>query len=159
MNSLYEDDEDGDLFALFVLEEVPISVSTSHLLSRMHRSQAWMQMINEVLQRNYEHADDWYFCLADDYDNIPDLGGDWVAGTYQPIDEDWYSPGVGATIEEVKEYIQSVPKPPKPLSKVHFAILDRDRYERHDQILICKIEGEKVQCIPCTAPWAAGWLV
>ncbi|KAK4612182.1 hypothetical protein CLAFUW4_12746 [Fulvia fulva] len=157
MNSLYEDDEDGDLFALFVLEEVPISVSTSHLLSRMHRSQAWMQMINEVLQRNYEHADDWYFCLADDYDNIPDLGGDWVAGTYQPIDEDWYSPGVGATIEEVKEYIQSVPKPPKPLSKVHFAILDRDRYERHDQILICKVPAATSPSAAAEPPMS--WLI
>ena len=117
-----------------------------------------MQMINE-LQRNHEDTSDWHLWLADDYNNLPDFTGMWVEGTHQPIDARWRSPGLGASMEEVVEFIQSIPKPPKSVSKMYFVMLDPQRYEQFDEVLVCKILGQEVQCIPCDAGWVSTYLV
>jgi hypothetical protein len=35
--------------------------------------------------------------------------------------------------------VRNAPKPPKPLCKLFFAVLQRDRFERSGNLLICKI--------------------
>lgn len=54
-------------------------------------------------------------------------------------------------MRDALNFIRNAPKPPKPLCKVFCAVLQKDRFEQHDQLLICReVEGEP-QMIPCAA--------
>lgn len=93
-----------------------------------------------------------YIWLADKYDELPDYSGGMSArGTEAPIDAAWQSPFVGKTVQDALAFVRSAPKPPKPLWKLFFAVLEKERYEKHDQLLICKAIGGEVQTIPCKA--------
>ncbi|KXT07934.1 hypothetical protein AC579_6696 [Pseudocercospora musae] len=116
-------------------------------------------MINEVLRKNHEDNGAWYFWVVDDINELPDLLSNPVSGTQDDVDENWRSPFAGASIQEAVEYLRNVLKPRKPLCKKYFALLERQRYERHGQLLICNIVNGEVQSIPCIAWWAGTWLM
>jgi hypothetical protein len=56
-------------------------------------------------------------------------------------------------LEEVVAFIQAAPKPPKPLCKLLFAVLQKEQYEEKKQLSIYRIPDEgsedKLQSIPC----------
>lgn len=116
-------------------------------------------MINEVLRVNEEEMGEAYLWLADTHDNIPDYNPEdpGTQGTLSPISSNWCSPFVGCTVEEVAAFIQAAPKPPKPLGKCFFAVLQKERFEQSKQLLIYKIldvENDggaelKLQSVPC----------
>ncbi|SMR45872.1 unnamed protein product [Zymoseptoria tritici ST99CH_1E4] len=134
-----DDDERIDLYALFVLEDVPIAE------------------VEDVLRRNFEDSKDEHLWLAEDYNSLPDLPDieldvQVASGTSRPLNPRWKSRFEGKTIQDAADFLGSVPKPRKPLCKTYFAVLNKMRYQEHDQILICKIlENGQVQSIPCVA--------
>jgi len=73
------------------------------------------------------------------------------------VEETWRSPFIGSSAQEVAAFIASAPKPPKPLCKRFFAVLQKELYERNKQLLIYKIldvpvdgRGElTLQAVPC----------
>jgi hypothetical protein len=48
-------------------------------------------------------------------------------------------PFVGKSIEDAANFIRNAPKPPKPLSKRFFAVLQKEFYEQSNRMLICRI--------------------
>ena len=107
---------------------------------------------------NVEAGSEPYLWLADTYDTLPD----WdparpTEGTTSPVKETWRSPFIGSSIEEVAAFIEAAPKPPKPLCKRFFAVLQKQQYEEHKQLLIYKIPEAQVggsgehtlQSVPC----------
>lgn len=143
----YDDDQRTDVMALVVLGDVPINVSRfdlGHNLSEAYQSIP--QIINTVLRENTE--DDYCpLWLADTYDNLPDYAGRAAKGTTAPIDEDWQSPF--STLQEAVAFVRNIPKPPKPLCKVFCAVLDKERYLQHGQLLFVKVDEAEPQVIPC----------
>jgi hypothetical protein len=99
--------------------------------------------------------------LADTYDTIPDYDPEEPGpkGIPYPIDSEWRSPFVGSSVEEVAAFIRASPRPPKPLSNRYFAVLRKEQYEQHKQVLIYRIlpdvgskDGNiKLQSVPCPA--------
>jgi hypothetical protein len=78
--------------------------------------------------------------LADTYDSLPDFHPKLqYSGTPHPVDQSWASPFVGKSIEDVANFIRNTPKPPKPLCKKFFALLQKDLYEKNGKLLICKV--------------------
>lgn len=65
-----------------------------------------------------------------------------MLGTVGPINKGWRSQFAGSSIEEAANFIRDAPKPPKPLCKLFFAVLQKDSYERSFSALICKIVPE-----------------
>lgn len=73
--------------------------------------------------------------------------------------DDWRSPFIAASVTGVAAFIQAAHKPPKPLCKKFFAVLQKDRYERDKHLLIYKIldvtdceDNEiRLQSVPCPA--------
>ena len=116
------------------------------------------KIINEVLSRNETEAEVRYLWLADDYNNIPDLTGLFVEGTEVPIEENWRSPFIGATLDDVAEYLRGVPKPPKSLCKTYFVVLDLQLYEQRDLLMIYNIEDGILEGLACSANWVGCWL-
>jgi hypothetical protein len=55
------------------------------------------------------------------------------------VDQSWTSPFVGRSIEDVANFIRNIPKPPKPLCKTFFAVMQKDLYDRKDKLFIYKI--------------------
>jgi hypothetical protein len=98
-------------------------------------------MINEVLRLSTEEEGEPLLWLADTYDTIPDYNptSPGAQGTLSPIDSNWRSPFIGSSVEEVAAFISATPKPPKPLNKLFFAVLQKERFEQSKQILIYKI--------------------
>lgn len=74
-----------------------------------------------------------------------------AAGTEAPVDAEWQSPFLDKSVQDAMVFIRDVPKPPKPLCKLFFAVLQKDRYEQHGQLLVCKAVDGEVQTIPCQA--------
>lgn len=62
-------------------------------------------------------------------------------------------------MQDAIAFIRNAPKPPKPLCKVFCAVLEKERWEQHGELLICKwIEGEgEPQVIPCVVDEAGGF--
>ena len=116
-------------------------------------------MINEVLRLNTERMGEPYLWLADTYDSIPDYNPEdpGTQGTLGPIDSNWRSPFVGSTVAKVAAFVHATPRPPKPLSKRFFAVLQKERYEQSKQLLIYRIlavqgeDGPKLELtsVPC----------
>jgi hypothetical protein len=73
------------------------------------------------------------------------------------VKETWRSPFIGSSIQEVAAFVEAAPKPPKPLCKRFFAVLQKEQYEQHKTLLIYKIldapvddSGERMlQKVPC----------
>ena len=48
--------------------------------------------------------------------------------------------------------MRNAPRPPKGLNTRYYAILQKDLYDKHGSVLICKAMGRKdAQTIPCSA--------
>ena len=78
--------------------------------------------------------------MADSYDNLPDYRPNYkIYGNKSPVDLDWQSPFVGKSISEVANFVRNIPKPPKPLCKEMFAVLQKDRFEKIGKLLLCRI--------------------
>ena len=116
------------------------------------------QTLNEILHINAEEADEPILWLADTYDTITDHNPeDPAAKGTQAVHDSWSSPFIGSSVEEVAAFIQATPKPPKPLSKQFFAVLQREKYEQSKQLLIYHIpenvgddaSKSKLQSVPC----------
>lgn len=67
------------------------------------------------------------------------------------MDVEWQSPFLGQTVHDALAFIRNAPKPPKPLCKAFCAVLQNDRFEQHDQLLICTHFDGELQAIPCAA--------
>ena len=129
----------GDIFTTFAL------------------TNAHTKMINDVLQRNKDEAAHWWLWHVDDHSSLPDFPGHAVDGTHALVEETWRSLFIETSVEDAAEDLRSVPEPKKPLCKTYFAVLDRQRYEENDQIMIYNMVGDEVQGVPCTAGWAGEW--
>jgi hypothetical protein len=125
-------------------------------------------MINEALRMDMEEQGEPLLWLADTYDTIPDYdpASPGAQGTLGPVDSNWRSPFIGSSVEEVASFIRATPKPTKPLSKLFFAVLQKERFEQSKQILIYKIldvagagDGSfKLQSVPCPVHLAGYFL-
>lgn len=81
--------------------------------------------------------------MADAYSNLPNYRPNYkIDGTASPISKDWRSPFVGKSIEDAANFIRNAPKPPKPLCKRFFAVLQKDKSDQSPSLLICKIVPE-----------------
>lgn len=107
---------------------------------------------------NTEVTDEPYLWLADAYNTLPDWDpNDPSEGTRSPLNENWRSPFIGSSVESVAAFIQAAGKPPKPLCKQFFAVLQNEQFERDKQLLIYKIIDDtdgadseiKLQSVPC----------
>lgn len=116
------------------------------------------QTLNEILRINTEETEEPILWLADTYDTLPDHNpADPAAKGTQSVPDDWLSPFIGSSVEEVATFIQATPKPPKPLSKQFFAVLQKEQYEQSKQLLIYHIPEKagddagksKLQSVPC----------
>ena len=85
-------------------------------------------VINTVLRENTEDG----YCP----DNLSDHAGRAAKGTTAPIDENWRSPFT--SLQDAVEFVRDIPKPSKPLCKVFCAVLDKERYRQHGQVLFVK---------------------
>jgi hypothetical protein len=52
-------------------------------------------------------------------------------------------------LQEAVAFVRNAPKPPKPLCKVFCAVLDKERYQLHGQLLFVKVDEAQLQVIPC----------
>jgi hypothetical protein len=89
-----------------------------------------------------------------DYETLPDFNGPYyIEGTKPTVEATWRSPFVGKSLAEAVEWVRDIPKPPKPVCKVFFAVLQKDRFEQNGEVLICKIKKDKSkpQTLPCDA--------
>ncbi|EME40305.1 hypothetical protein DOTSEDRAFT_28201 [Dothistroma septosporum NZE10] len=91
----YATSRDSFMCALFVLEDMPIGST------------------NEVLSRNEDEATGTCFWLAEHNNKLPDFTGMSVDVESAPIDENWRQHFVGATLEDLADYVRAVPRPPK----------------------------------------------
>lgn len=116
------------------------------------------QTLNEILRVNIEETEEPILWLADTYDTIPDHSPkDPAAKGTLSVQDDWFSPFIESSVEDVATSIQSTPKPPKPLSKRFFAVLRKELYEQNKQVLIYHIaekmrenaDGSELQSVPC----------
>ena len=116
------------------------------------------QTLNEILRMNIEEGEEPILWLADTYDTLPDHDPAHPAaqGT-KSVKDGWVSPFIGSSVEEVAAFIQATPKPPKPLAKQFFAVLQKEQYEQSKQLLIYHIPEKasdnadkiELQSIPC----------
>ena len=86
------------------------------------------------------NSEDLGIWLADAYENLPDVRPTHrLEGTSCPIDSSWRSPFAGKSIEDAANFVRNAPKPPKPLNKTWFAVMQKDRFEKSGELLVCKI--------------------
>lgn len=62
-----------------------------------------------------------------------------LLATKCPIASDWRSPFVGKSIEDAANFVRNAPKPPKPLNKTWFAVMEKEDSEEGIVITLCKI--------------------
>jgi hypothetical protein len=78
--------------------------------------------------------------VSDTYDSLTDYEpGDRRGNQSYPMDEGWKSPFAGKSIEDAANFIRNTPKPPKPLCKTFFAVMEKDLYEQYGLLKVCKI--------------------
>lgn len=78
--------------------------------------------------------------MADTYPNLPDYRPNYkIEGTPTPISQGWRSPFAGKSIEDAANFVRNTPKPPKPLCKRFFAVLQKSSVDQSTSMLICKI--------------------
>lgn len=108
---------------------------------------------------NTQESEEPYLWLADTYDSLPDYdpADPSAQGTDSSVDKDWRSPFIGSSVEEVAAFIQAAPKPPKPLYKQFFAVLQKEMYEQSKQVLIYRASRKEsdntiesnLESVPC----------
>jgi hypothetical protein len=120
--------------------------------------------VNEVLSSNIEDMGGARVVqLADTYDLLPNWDPNAAPEGIEPtITTTWRSPFIGQSLVEVATWIRHIPKPPKPINKTYFAVLQRELYEQNKQVLICRVrrKGCRVETIPMDARSIGGfqWL-
>ena len=126
------------------------------------------QTLNEIIRANLAITDEPYLWLADTYDTIPDFDpSNPPAGTSSTVSRAWRSPFIGASLQDIAAFIVAAPKPPKPLCKEYFAVLEKKRYEQDKKLLIYKnielsteSQGEiKLQSVPCPIDMAGHFFI
>jgi hypothetical protein len=123
-----------------------------------------IQIVNEVLSSNIEDTGGARVVqLADSYDLLPNWGPNAAPEGKEPtIATTWQSPFIGKPLVEVATWIQHIPKPPKPINKTYFAVLQKELYEQNKQALVCRVRGNgrRVETIPIDAQSIGGfqWL-
>lgn len=127
-----------------------------------------LQTLNDILHANQEVTDEPYLWLADTYDTLADYDpSNPPEGTRSTVDNAWRSPFIGLSLQEIADFIKAAPKPPKPLCKRHFAVLEKKRYEQDKKLLVYKIpetwaDGEDVntlQSVPCPVHLAGHFFI
>ena len=96
----------------------------------------------------------------EDYEALPDFNGPYfIEGTRPTVEASWRSPFIGKSLAEAVEWVRGIPRPPKPICKTFFAVLQKDLYEQRGQVLVCKIKKTKSepQTIPYDANHIAGF--
>lgn len=89
---------------------------------------------------NLERSGEARLWLADSCDSLPDYRPNYkIHGNRSPVSPDSQSPFVGRSIAEAANFVRNIPKPPKPLCKEMFAVLQKDRFERIGKLLLCRI--------------------
>lgn len=139
----HDDDQLTDVMTLVALGDVSVDVSrfpSGHSLDEAHKS-------TPDHKRNSSRKRYCPFWLADTYNNLPDYAGRDAKGTTAHIDESWRSPFT--SLQEAVGFVRKIPKPPKPLCKVFCAILDKERYQKHGQLLFVKVDEAEPQVLPC----------
>ena len=113
------------------------------------------QIVNAVLSSNIQDMGGARVLqLADAYDSLPNWDRNAAPeGTEPSIATTWRSPFIGKSLLEVAAWIRRIPKPPKPINKTYFAVLQKDLYEQNKQVLICRLRGNgrRVETIPMDA--------
>ena len=113
------------------------------------------QIVNAVLSSNIQDMGGARVLqLADAYDSLPNWDRNAAPeGTEPSIATTWQSPFIGKSLLEVAAWIRRIPKPPKPINKTYFAVLQKDLYEQNKQVLICRVRGNgrRVETIPMDA--------
>jgi hypothetical protein len=66
-------------------------------------------------------------------------------GTVAPIDNAWRSPFIGKSIADAANFVRNAPKPPKPLCRRFFAVLQKDFYGKSGMVLVCRISPGDVE--------------
>lgn len=111
------------------------------------------QIINEVIQKNADENPGCYFLwLADAYDTLPAITEERTMATRPPITLHWRSPFLNKSLQDVADFVRSAPK---PLCRLYFAVLEKERYLNDNEIRLCKIEGDQVQSFPYDAHMVA----
>ena len=157
----WRDDETMvDLMALFVLDDFPAEVRRAEKFNvRAHELKLTIyQTLNGILRANSEVTDEPYLWLADTYDTLSDYNpSNPPEGTSSTVDSAWRSPFIGSSLQDIAAFIEAAPKPPKPLCKEYFAVLEKKRYEQDKKLLIYKIletptdhqSETTLQSVPC----------
>ena len=122
------------------------------------------QTINDILAGNMAHFDvgrsEVWLAGDADYENLPEFNGaTFTEGTRPTVEASWRSPFVGKSVAEVVTWVRGIPKPPKPVCKTFFAVLQKDLYERRGQVLVCKAKrnNSEPQTIPHDASHIAAF--
>jgi hypothetical protein len=77
--------------------------------------------------------------LADTYEGLSDVRPSYrLEATSCPIASDWRSPFVGKSIEYATNFVRNAPKPPKPLNKTWFAVMEAGDFGDGVAITLCK---------------------
>jgi len=80
----------------------------------------------------------------DDYEDLPEFKGPtFIEGTRPTVEATWRSPFVGKSLAETVAWVRGIPKPPKPVCKKFFAVLQKGLYEQHGEVLVCKVKKNK----------------
>lgn len=120
-----------------------------------------LKNINQILRENIETSDDAYLWLVDTYENLPNFNGAYfIKGTQAAVDASWQSPFATRSLSEIATWVRGIPKPSKAICKRYFAVVQKNLYEQHGQVLMCKIikgQGEP-QTIPINASKLAIWV-
>lgn len=123
------------------------------------------QTLSDILRANLEVTDEPYLWLADTYDTLPDYDpSNPPEGTSGTVDSAWRSPFIGSSLQQIAAFILAAPKPPKPLCRQFFAVLEKKRYEQDKKVLIYKIletpaVESTLQSVPCPVHLAGHFFI
>ena len=123
------------------------------------------QTLSEILRANLEVTDEPYLWLADTYDTLADYDpSNPPQGTSSIVDSSWRSPFIGSSLQHIAAFILAAPKPPKPLCRQFFAVLEKKRYEQDKKLLIYKIletptNENTLQSVPCPVHLAGHFFI
>ena len=146
-------------FALFVLAEVDVEVST-HLTHVRSRTEA-TQVINQVLQQASIVTAEFWLATAS-YEDAPKWSKEMAnLGTEPPVSKEWKSPFINYKAEDVAKWLKGKPDG-VDLDSQHFAVLDANTVE-DKKILVFKIgdidrKGHELDSFRFDPQRAAGFL-
>lgn len=122
-----------------------------------------LQTINKVFRDAFDDMRYDGLWLAEGYDSIDVHCGDDPGRLARnrhctAVDTNWKSPWAGKDLQQVVDFIRNTPKPPKALNKVFFVILDKEQYDAHALLTVCKIVEGEVQSLACVASGVSAFL-